>query len=141
MEARLRYGRISPRKLRLVADLIRGKKVEAARSILKYCPRRGAYFLIKLLNSAVANALHSAPELDEERLYIKTIAVNPGSIVKRWGTAPRGRGVPIKKRTSHATIILNQKAEKIKPLKAAKEKPKTTIPPHGAAKEKEEVKS
>ena len=140
MQATLKHARISPRKLRLVADLIRGKKVEEAVNILKYCPKRGSYFLIKLLNSAVANATSISPEVNTDYLYIKHIEVTPGSIIKRWRASPRGRGVPIKKRTSHAIIKLDQKAEK--KVQSKKVKPKV-IPPHApaASSKKEETKS
>jgi large subunit ribosomal protein L22 len=144
MKATLKHARISSRKLRLVADLIRGKKVEEAGNILKYCPKRGSYFLLKLLNSAVANATSVSPEVNADYLYIKQIEVTPGSIIKRWRASPRGRGVPIKKRTSHAIIKLDQKAEKKVQAKVQpkKEKPKATPPPAPAASsKKEETKS
>ena len=106
--ATLRYTRIAPRKLRLVADLIRRKRAPEAQQILRYCPRRGAYFLNKLLNSALANAVLK-PEVDTDQLYINRIWVNVGPTLKRWRSAPQGRAVPIKKRTSHATIVLSEK--------------------------------
>jgi len=148
MLAKLRHVRISPRKLRLVADLIRGKNVEEAGNILKYCPKRGSYFLLKLLNSAVANATSNSPEVNTDYLYIKQIEVTPGTIMKRWRASPRGRGMPIKKRTSHAIIKLDQKAEKkVQPKKG---KPKAvpatpaaapTKPAPEASTKKEEIKS
>lgn len=108
MQATVRHIRITPRKLRLVADLIRGKRIEEAQTILKFCPKRGSYFLGKLLNSAVSNATVNQ-EVDPDQLYIEEIAVSPGRILKRWRASPRGRGVPIKKRTSHAYITLGVK--------------------------------
>lgn len=143
MQATLRYARITPRKLRLVADLIRGKKVEEAGNILRYCPKRGSYFILKLLNSAVANATSVSPEIDSEYLYVKYITVTPGTIIKRWRASPRGRGMPIKKRTSHAEIILDQKVEKKVQTKIQpkKEKPKAIPQPtSGDLTKKEETK-
>ena len=88
-------------------DLVRGKKVTEALQILSLTPRRGSYFLIKLIKSATANALIN-PDISEEGLYIRKAVVEPGPTMKRWRTAPMGRGMPIKKRTSHATVILEE---------------------------------
>ena len=106
-QATLRYARITPRKLRYVMDLVRGKKVSHALQVLSLNPRRGAPFLLKLIKSAVANAVID-PEVDEGSLYITKAVVEPGPTIKRWRTAPMGRGVPIKKRTSHAKVILSR---------------------------------
>jgi large subunit ribosomal protein L22 len=122
MKASITYLRITPRKLRLVADLIKGKEVEKATNILKFCPKRGARYILKLVNSAFANASLNR-EIDTDSLYVSRVIVNPGVILKRFRTAPRGRGVPIKKRTSHVTVLLAEKAHK----KANKETKKTKI--------------
>ena len=107
-KAILRYARISPRKLRLVVDLIRGKNVHEALELLSLTSKRGAYFLIKLVKSALANATVN-PDVNEEQLYLAKVIVGEGPILKRWRAAPRGRGVPIKKRMSHATVVLGEK--------------------------------
>jgi large subunit ribosomal protein L22 len=107
-QATLRYARITPRKLSYVMDLVRGKNVGEARQILGLNTRRGAAFLIKLLKSAVANATVN-PDVNEDNLYIKQALVEAGPVMKRWRTAPMGRGVPIKKRLSHAKIMLEEK--------------------------------
>jgi large subunit ribosomal protein L22 len=105
-EARLKYSRITPRKLRYVADTIRGKNVSEARRLLKFQARRGAFLLMKLLNSAVANATQN-PEIAEDSLFVKSIMVGDGVTLKRWRAAPQGRGVPIRKHTSHTTLVLD----------------------------------
>lgn len=107
-EAKLKYCRITPRKMRYMADVIRGKNVLEARRLLKFSPRRGASLLMKLLNSAVANATQN-PEIAEDSLFVKSIMVGDGVTLKRWRAAPQGRGVPIKKRTSHTTLVLDAK--------------------------------
>jgi large subunit ribosomal protein L22 len=140
MKAVLKYARITPRKLRLVADMIRGKKIDEALNILKFSPRRGAYFLIKLLNSAIANATSGTANVNSDLLYVKEIMVSPGSIMKRWRAAPRGRGLPIKKRTAHAVINLGQKAEKQKEPKNKTAKAPAAAKPAPSA-EKSEVKA
>ncbi|MFH1228198.1 MAG: 50S ribosomal protein L22 [Planctomycetota bacterium] len=120
--ATIRYVRITPRKLRLVADLIRNKPVSEAKKVLKFSAKRGASILMKLLNSAVANATQN-PETDADSLYVKSIMVGDGVIMKRFRAAPQGRSVEIKKRTSHTTIVLDAKkkvAEKPKPKKEEK---------------------
>lgn len=111
--ASLRYIRITPRKLRLVADLIRGKNVRQAQAILSVSPKRGAYFLGKLLKSALANAEQN-PDVDLDQLRISQLRVESGPILKRWRAAPRGRAVPIKKRTSQVTIVLTETTSKTK---------------------------
>lgn len=107
-QATLRHARITPRKLRYVADLVRGKKVSQALQILTLNPRRGAVFLIKLIKSAMANATIN-PDVDEESLYITRAVVESGPIIKRWRAAPMGRAAPIKKRTSHVKVLLEEK--------------------------------
>ena len=102
-----RYLRISPRKLRLVADLVRGKDVDEAMDILRLVPKKGAQMILKTLNSAVANAQEQDADID--RLYIKRIFVDRGPMYKRWRAAAYGRPVMRRKRTSHLTIILEEK--------------------------------
>ena len=122
MKASITYLRVTPRKLRLVANLIKGKEVEQATNILKFCPKRGARYILKLVNSAFANASLNR-EIDTDSLYVSRVIVNPGVILKRFRTSPRGRGVPIKKRTSHVTVLLAEKAHK----KIKKESKKSKI--------------
>lgn len=111
IKARLNYLRISPRKVRLVADLIRGRDVREARSILNFTLKRAARPILKLLNSAIASAKNNFHK-EENNLYIKTIKVDEGPALKRWMPRARGRADLIKKRTSHVTLILSEKEEK-----------------------------
>ncbi|MGQ9511200.1 MAG: 50S ribosomal protein L22 [Thermaceae bacterium] len=110
MEARAvaRYIRISPRKVRLVVDLIRGKGLEEARAILRYLNRRAALPVAKVLESAAANAVNNH-DLLEDRLYVKAAYVDEGPALKRVLPRARGRADIIKKRTSHITIVLGEK--------------------------------
>lgn len=107
--AKLNYFRTAPRKVRLVADLIRGKKIETVMNQLKFCPKKTASPLIKLLKSAISNAKNNFKIKDSENLYVKKITVDEGPTLKRH--MPRARGVasPIRKRTSHITLILDKK--------------------------------
>jgi large subunit ribosomal protein L22 len=105
--ARLRYLRSSPRKVRLVADLIRGKGAEEAASILKLTNRRAARSLEKLLHSAIANAESRDEPIDVDRLYVKEIFVDQGPSEKRIRPQPMGRAARILKRKSHVTIKLD----------------------------------
>lgn len=107
-KAKLNYLRIAPRKVRSVADLIRRKPVEEALAQLKFSPKRSAKPLFKLLRSAIANA-KSAAQLNEEDLYIKEIKVDQGPSYKRWMPRAFGRASPIRKKTSHVTIVLGAK--------------------------------
>jgi len=120
--ARLRYLRIAPRKVRLVADLIRGKSVEEAQTVLSFTTKKAAQTLLKLLNSAIANAKNL--ELDPANLYIAKILVDEGPKYKRWIARARGRADQIQKKTSHVTIVLDEitkKPKKVKKVKKVKE--------------------
>lgn len=103
MKAQLRYLRISPRKIRLVADLIRGKDVKQAEHILSFTPKRSTQPITKLLKSAVSNSNN------QEGLYISEIKVDQGPTLKRWRARAFGRTAEIKKRTSHISIKLESK--------------------------------
>ncbi len=105
----LRYARISPRKARVVADLIRGKSVDEAFTILKFTPKRAARIIEKLLKSAVSNAERSPDIVDVDALYIKTIYVNEGPTLKRIRPRAMGRAYLIRKRTSHIHIELDER--------------------------------
>ena len=117
--AKLRYLRIAPRKVRLVADLIREKSVEEAQTILSFTTKKAAKVLLKLLKQAIANAKTNF-QLEEKNLYISKILVDEGPKYKRWMPRARGMASPIQKKTSHVTIILDE-IEK-KPKKAKKPK-------------------
>lgn len=99
----------SPRKMRMVADLIRGKKVNKALSLLKYEPKEGAARLEKLLLSAISNWQNSNEDarLEDADLYIKSITVDGGKILKRFRPAPQGRAHRIRKRSNHVTLIVD----------------------------------
>lgn len=105
--AKLRHLRIAPRKVRLVADLIRGKNVEEALSILQFTNKRSSVPLAKLVQSAVANA-DQKEGVDIDRLYISKICVDGGPTIKRFRPRAMGRATPILKRTSHISIALDQ---------------------------------
>ena len=105
--AQLNQLRISPRKVRAVASLIRNKKAEEARNILKFTIKRAARPLAKLLDSAIANAEHNA-KMTAEKLFIQEIRVDEGRTLKRFRPSSRGRTSPIAKRTSQVTIILKE---------------------------------
>ncbi len=115
--ARLRYLRIAPRKVRLVADLIRGKTVSEAQTILRFQKKRAAQPLLKLLLSAVANAKQQHGEVKEQDLYIEKITVDEGPKYKRWRPRARGRAYQIQKKTSHITLILDKIPKSNKDLK------------------------
>ncbi len=104
-----RHWRMSPRKVRLVADLIRGKRVDEAVVILKHCKRRAARPTLKLLKSAMANARETKKVEDVDSLYVKRIFVDEGPTWKRWLPRARGRADRILKRTCHTTIVLGRK--------------------------------
>ncbi len=107
--ARLNNVPTSPRKMRLVADLIRGKKVGHALSILKFSPNHGAIKLEKLVLSAVANWQSKNPDekLEDSDLYVKTVAVDGGRMLKRLRPAPQGRAHRIRKRSNHVTLVID----------------------------------
>ena len=110
MEAKayLRYVRISPRKVKIVIDLIRGKNVDDALAILQYTPKAAAPVVHKLLSSAIANAVNNN-EMDRKALYVAEIYANPGPTLKRYVARSRGSASPVLKRTSHISVVLDQK--------------------------------
>lgn len=103
--AHLRYLRIAPRKVRMVASLIRKKPVVEAREILRFCRRKPALPLLKLLNSAIANAQKNF-KLKENELFVDKIIVNEGPRMKRIFPRARGRADILQKKTSHISIFL-----------------------------------
>ncbi|OGP70762.1 MAG: 50S ribosomal protein L22 [Deltaproteobacteria bacterium RBG_16_50_11] len=106
--AKLRFVRISPRKARLVADLIRGKGSEEALNILIFTRKAAARILVKLLKSAIANATQKKT-IDVDRLYVKKITVDQGPTMKRFTPRALGRATTIRKRTSHINMVLDEK--------------------------------
>lgn len=105
-----RYVRVSPRKARLVIDLIRGKRVEDALSILEYSPKAIARTIAKIVRSALANAEENS-EANIDNLYISRAYADDGPTQRRYLPRAMGRATPIRKRTSHITIILDEKPE------------------------------
>lgn len=110
MEARAtsRYTRLTPQKARLVVGLIRGKGVETALGILEFMPKRGARVVAKVLRSAVANAEH-AQRVDVDALYIKRAWVDEGPTAKRFMPRAHGRATQILKRSSHITVVVDER--------------------------------
>lgn len=108
--ASARTLRIAPRKMRLVADLVRGKKVAEARDILRFTQKDAAPLIRKVLESACANAESKAAEegmrIDPDEMRITNIQVNEGMTIKRFRPAPRGRAVRVRKRTSHLELVI-----------------------------------
>ena len=109
MEARasLRNARISPRKVQIVLDLIRGKDVETAMAIIDNTPKAACEYLKKLLNSAIANAVNNFG-MDSDSLYISECHVGPGPIMKRIRPRAQGRAFRINKRTSNVTLVVKE---------------------------------
>lgn len=113
-KAVLRYVRMTPRKMRLVVDLVRGREVSEALTILKYQPRAAARVVEQVLNSAVANA--GQKELgDRDSLKIVRACVDGGPTLRRFRARSMGRANPIHKRTSHVTIVVGPAASTVSP--------------------------
>ena len=114
--AKLMNNPTSPRKTRLVADLVRGVDVEKALGILQYNPRESAPKMRKLILSAIANwqAKNEGARMEDAQLYVKQIKVDEGRTMKRMRTAPQGRGYRIRKRSNHITVILGSRIEEEK---------------------------
>lgn len=121
VKASARFIKISPRKVRLVINQIRGLEIQPVLDYLKFAGKASARPVAKLLNSAIANAENNF-KLDKEDLYIKSIVANDGPILKRWKPRAHGRSAPIRKRTSHINLILGVKKGAEKKLTAKKEK-------------------
>ena len=107
--AHVKFVRMSPRKVKLVCDMIRGMDVKAASAALSQTSKAACEPMLKLLNSAVANAEHN-DQLNAENLYVSTVVANPGPILKRGRIASRRGFVRINKRTTHITIGVSEKA-------------------------------
>ncbi|MBW6477975.1 MAG: 50S ribosomal protein L22 [Bacteroidales bacterium] len=113
--ARLNNCPTSPRKMRLVADIIRGKEVDKALGILKYTKKEAAGRLEKLLLSAIANwqAKNEGVRIEDSNLFVKEIFVDSGRVLKRLRPAPQGRAYRIRKRSNHVTIVVDSKNQNL----------------------------
>jgi len=120
--ARLRNYPTSPRKMRLLADLIRGKEVGEALNILKFSTKHPSVPLEKLLLSAVANwrVKNEGQDVDSANLIVKTIFVDGGRTLKRMNPAPQGRAYRLRKRSNHVTLFVDSKPAKAPVAKAEK---------------------
>ena len=128
---------ISPRKAKLTADLIKGKPVNEALAVLEFTPRRAGEIIIKVLQSAIANAVdkEGTGKLDPEELYVKNAVIDPGPIMPRWRPRAYGRASRIRKRMSHIKVLVStevpeelkgsRKVRKAAAVKTAKTKKKT----------------
>ena len=106
--ATLKFARISSRKVKIVADLIRGKDIDEALAIIKFTPKASSDIIEKLLKSAIANAENNH-DMKHKNLYVAEIFANQGPTLKRIRPAAKGSAVRIRKRTSHITIVLKEK--------------------------------
>ena len=107
-QAHAKYIRISPRKVKIVIDLIRGKSAEDAQAILTYTPKAAAPVVLKVLNSAIANAENNQ-NLNRKDLIVAEVYANPGPTLKRYVARSRGSASPMLKRTCHISVVLDQK--------------------------------
>ncbi len=108
VKAKISYLRVAPRKVRLVCDLVRGKKVQEALDILRFTKRGCSIDLLKLIQSAVANA-NVKGGIDVDNLVVHRLTVDQGPSLKRWLPRARGMATPILKKTSHVTVTLVEK--------------------------------
>lgn len=119
--AKLRHLHIAPRKVRLVVDLIRGKKTEQAQTILNFTTKKASLPLLKLLKQAIANAKNNF-QMEPTNLFISKIFVDEGPKQKRWMPRARGQAYEIQKKTSHITLVLEEIVKKKGKIKKAKTK-------------------
>lgn len=126
VKAQLKHLRISPRKVRLVCDLVKGLPISEALIQLEFLNKAAASYIKKLLTSAVANAVNNK-KINQDELFIKNITVNSGYTLKRWKPRAMGRATMIQKKSSHVLIVLEtkKKAEEKKIKKLDKEKVKS----------------
>ena len=123
IKVKLSNLRTSPRKVRQVIDLVRGKNVLQAQSILLFTVNKSARSVLNLLNSAIASAEHDL-HLDKSNLFISAIAVDEGPKLKRWHPMSRGRAYPIIKRSAHIALTLGELKPTNAPVKSAKKEEK-----------------
>lgn len=107
VKAVVRHVRISPQKVRLMADAVKGKPVEMALSTIRFMPQKAAGIVEKVMRSAVANA-SDRPDIDIDTLIVSNLIVDNGPMLKRFRARARGRGTRILKRTSHITVVLSE---------------------------------
>src|SRR3954447_8645377 len=110
-ECKHRFARMAPRKARLVMDLVRGRDVDDAISMLKFSKKRAAVFVEKVIRSAVANANEQSAAPVRNTLFIAQAWVDPGPIIKRFQPKDRGKAYPINKRTSHLVVTIDERGE------------------------------
>lgn len=124
VKAKGKYLKMSSKKMRLVADLVRGMDLKESLDYLSFSPHKAARFINKVLNSALANAEHDF-DLKKENLFIKEIFVNQGPTLKRWRPRAFGRAGQIRKRSSHLEIILGERipSSETKPIKTKIKEP------------------
>lgn len=106
----MRYARVSMKKLMMVADVIRGKKAIEALDILNSVRKKSAKFLKKVLRSAIANAEHNR-NIPANQLFVKAVLIGKGPTIRRWKPSAYGRGTPIRKKTSHITVLLERRID------------------------------
>jgi large subunit ribosomal protein L22 len=131
VHASLRHLRQSPRKVRLVVNTVRGLSVAAAETRLSFLPKQAAKPVLKLLRSAIANAEHNF-KLDKQDLYVRHITADGGPTLSRWRPRAFGRAAPIRKRTTHITLILSTKGD-AKPAASKESAPAKKAPAKKAA--------
>ncbi len=110
-EAKHRYARIAPRKARLVMDMIRGRDVDDAITMLKFAKQRSSVLIEKVVRSAVANAIEQDTAVRRNSLYVAKAWVDPGPIMKRFQPKDRGKAYSIQKKTSHLVVIVDERTE------------------------------
>lgn len=137
--AKLKYLRIAPRKVRLVADLIKKKRVLEARSLLEFTIKRAAKPIQKLLQSAIANAENNFG-MEASNLFISKIFVDEGPTLKRTRARALGRFFPVHKRTSHVTLVLDEIEKRKRPKGKAEKRPSFAKAMEGKEKKKRELK-
>lgn len=106
--AKIKFLRLPPRKVRAVADLVRGKNVGQAQAMLKLISKKGARYISDALTSAVANAGQTG-KVDTDNLFVEKIMIDSGPIIKRFSARAQGRADRIQKRTTHITVVLGEK--------------------------------
>jgi len=103
-----KYVRVSPRKMRFVCDMVRGRSVDEALSILKFTPNKGAKILEKVVKSAAANAENNF-DMNKDNLFVSEVYSNQGPTLKRWRPRSKGRAFKILKRTSHIGVVVKER--------------------------------
>ena len=114
-QASHRFARISPRKARLVMDLVRGRDVDDALSILRFSKQRASGMVEKVIRSAIANANEQDTAPSRNTFYVAKAWVDPGPVIKRFQPKDRGKAYPINKRTSHLVVTIDEREENQRP--------------------------